>query len=136
MAKGKKREKRPNYVGSKSQLDKQREEFERIHPNARKQTIYFEDAPLIMFVVLFLWAIFLMVDLYCLNNVILMFPATVIGLCLVAMLHMSSPNRWIKDRRYRRMVLYMLFFVIAASVGIWVYLGTSGIVVPFETVFG
>lgn len=130
MARGKKREKRPNYVGSKSDLAKQQAEWDRIHPNKKRQTVYFEDAPLLMFAVLFLWVIFLVLNYYTFNNLALMFPVTAIALCLIALLHMSGPSRWIKDRRLRRTAFYVLFCVIIAAITILVYICRRGIFMP------
>lgn len=134
MAKGKKREKRPNYVGSKSERTKQQEEYERIHPNSKRKTVYLEDAPLVMFGVLFLWAVFLVLDYYTFNNLALMFPVTVIALALIALLHMASPKRWIKSRRYRRVAFYVLFFLIIAAITVLVAICRTGFVIPLVQV--
>ncbi len=135
MAKGKKREKRPNYVGSKSERAKQQEQWDRIHPNSKKKTVYLDDAPLLMFAVLFIWAIFLVFNYYTYNNMALMFPVTVIALCLIALLHMASPKRWIKSGRLRRTVMYVLFLVITFSIAILVYIFRYDIVIPMSEFF-
>ncbi len=130
MARGKKREKRPNYVGSKGDLAKQQEEWNRIHPNKKKKTVYFEDAPLLMFAVLFLWCVFFVFDFYAYNNLALMLPVTVIGLCLIALLHLSGPKRWLKSRRSRRTAFYVLFCLIIAAITMLVFLCRNGIFIP------
>ena len=130
MAKGKKREKRPTYVGSKSEREKEQAEYERLHPNSKKKTVYLEDAPLLMLGVFFLWAVFLVLDYYVWNNLALMFPVTVIALALIALLHMASPKRWIKSPRIRRPVFYMLFFLIVAAITVLTVIFQNGFVIP------